>query len=69
MLRSTAVWSTLLSAGLGASYMAAANGAGIPQPDKQPMSVREGSVRGTGVTGRGHYRTRYFVGGGLHGGK
>jgi len=46
---------------------ASKTGFGVPQPDKQPMSVRENSAR---MPRAGHYRTRYFfVGGGIHGGK
>ncbi len=44
-------------------------GLGVPQPEKNPLSIREDSARGQ-RTGSGHYRTRYFfIGGGMHGGK
>lgn len=52
----------------GVSVVFSQNGVGLPRPVKSPVSIREGSVR-TSTTGAGRYRTRYFVGGGLHGGK
>ena len=52
-----------LSAG---SWWAGAVGAFAPTPEKNPPSIREGSMRGA-LTGRAG--TRYFVGGGLHRGK
>jgi hypothetical protein len=45
---------------------AGAAGLGIRKPAKNPPSVREGSQR-LGRTG--HYRSRYFMGGGIHHGK
>ena len=62
-------WSSILGVSAIMASGASANGSGLPTPSKQPVSVREGSVRGTGTNGHGHYRTRYFIGGGLHGGK
>jgi hypothetical protein len=41
-------------------------GFGVPQPSKQPVSIREGSQRPARA---GVYRTHYFVGGGIHRGK
>lgn len=41
-------------------------GVGVQPPEKNPISIREGSTR---IRRHGHYRTRYFVGGGLRGGK
>ena len=49
------------------TIMASSSGWGIPKPVKKPMSIREGSAKTKNI--RGHYRTRYFVGGGLHRGK
>lgn len=43
-------------------------GVGIPQPEKEPMSIREESARG-GAVRSGHHRTRYFIGGGFRSGK
>jgi len=62
-------WSSVFTVSAFMAVSASANGSGLPTPSKQPVSVREGSIRGTGTNGHGHYRTRYFVGGGLHGGK
>lgn len=53
---------------IGGIYWASKVGAGVPQPVKSPPSIREGSVARGPLT-RGHSRTRYFVGGGFHGGK
>ena len=41
-------------------------GWGLERPEKQPMSIREGSAK---IDGGLQVRTRYFVGGGLHSGK
>jgi len=49
----------------GTAMWAGRAGWGLTKPEKQPISIREGSVRTAG----GFYRTRYFVGGGLHRGK
>ncbi|MCM8536194.1 MAG: hypothetical protein NE334_09685 [Lentisphaeraceae bacterium] len=65
MIKGLMFWGTLLTAGFGYTYHAASSGAGIPQPKVKPPSIREGSVKNTS----GRMRTRYFVGGGLHGGK
>jgi hypothetical protein len=54
----------LLAAGTWASN----HGWGIPRPARQPVSIREGSARGA-TAAAGHYRTRYFIGGGMHRGK
>ena len=40
-------------------------GGGLAAPEVNPPSIREGSVR----VSSGRRRTRYFVGGGFHGGK
>ncbi|MCA9319543.1 MAG: hypothetical protein KDB53_02350 [Planctomycetes bacterium] len=42
-------------------------GAGVPKPERDPPSLREGSVRLAQTSGR--TGTRYFIGGGIHGGK
>ena len=39
----------------------------VQRPATKPQSIREGSARGP--IRSGHYRTRYFIGGGLHRGK
>ena len=46
------------------SVFATYRGCGLPAPVKQPVSIREGSV-----AQGGHYRPRYFIGGGFVGGK
>jgi len=56
----------LMTGLLGASLWASLVGWGIPQPLKQPISIREASARQQ--TGAGS-RVRYFIGGGLRGGK
>jgi hypothetical protein len=64
MLKALIIWGTILSSGLAFAFHAAANGTGIQQPGVNPPSIREGSVTNSSGT-----RTRYFIGGGIHGGK
>ncbi len=69
MHRSTLWLIAVMFAALLATTWAASTGFGAPQPEKNPISIREGSARGERL-GSGHYRTRYFfIGGGLHTGK
>ena len=49
------------------TVMASHSGWGVPKPVKKPISIREGSAKLKSSSG--HYRTRYFVGGGIHRGK
>lgn len=51
---------------LGGAVWASSTGFGLPQPEKNPPSIREESVR---ISGTGHHRTRYFIGGGIRRGK
>lgn len=51
---------------LAGSVWASNRGVGLPQPEKEPISIREDSAR---PLKRGHHRTRYFVGGGIFRGK
>ncbi len=51
---------------LALSVWASNRGVGLPQPEKEPISIREGSAR---PSTPGHHRTRYFIGGGIHRGK
>jgi hypothetical protein len=58
------MWGSILGSSLFFAGYAATNGLGLPQPEVNPPSIREGSTHGSkGV------RTRYFIGGGLHRGK
>lgn len=66
MNKGAAILAIIMGAALFGTSYASTKGIGVPQPDKEPPSIREGSVR---TTGSGHYRTRYFVGGGLLYGK
>ena len=52
---------------LTVTHTASREGWGIPRPIKKPLSLREGSAKLD--RRQGHYRTRYYVGGGLHRGK
>ena len=65
MVKALVIWGSIMGGILGFTFQAAANGTGIAQPSKKPPSIREGSVVGT----NGKTRTRFFVGGGLRGGK
>jgi hypothetical protein len=51
---------------VGMTVWASRVGLGLPQPEKEPPSIREGSAR---IEQAGHHRTRYFVGGGILRGK
>ena len=65
MKKSLFIWSAIFGLSTFGAINAAKNGFGLTKPSKQPMSIREGSVKSpTGST-----RTRYFIGGGIHGGK
>ena len=59
------LWTGVCSSLLGVSYMASSSGFGAQRENPAPVSIREGSVKDP----NGIYRTRYFVGGGLRGGK
>lgn len=65
MIKALSIWGTVLACTLAGTFLAASNGYGIPQPSKNPMSIREGSMK-TSSDGR---QVRYFYGGGLHSGK
>jgi hypothetical protein len=69
MQKSTIV-KLVAASGLFVSVLwASTTGFGAPQPEDEPMSVREESARGAPLS-RGHHRTRFFlIGGGIHGGK
>ena len=59
------IWGMIFSACTVGAYTASTDGIGLARPSKSPMSIREGSVKGS----NGVRRTRFFVGGGIHGGK
>lgn len=61
----TLAFAFTLILGLILTVEASVAGWGLPHPERDPPSIREGSVRVT----RGRRRARYFVGGGIHGGK
>lgn len=59
------VGSTACAAALTAlAIFASQKGWGVPQPEKEPLSIREESVRGSTSPSSGRYRTRYFLRGG-----
>lgn len=62
----TLILVALMTGLLAATSWASTSGLGLAQPEPQPPSIREGSVR---ALGSGRVRTRYFVGGGHHAGK
>lgn len=51
----------------GTATWASVKGIGAPQPEKEPMSIREQSVKGPLRTG--YIPTRYFISGGPRSGK
>ena len=57
-------WPAFFIGTAGFAVYASKTGIGLSKPAKQPLSIREASVKGTGV-----HRTRYFMGGGIHSGK
>ncbi len=66
MMKTAIVWASVFSTSMVGTWSASANGWGMPKPDKQPVSIREGSKA---LSTSGNHKTRYFVGGGIHGGK
>lgn len=53
---------------LGGAAYASSTGVGVPQPEKKPVSIREGSVRGPNSSGSNRrYRSVFMYGGFLHG--
>jgi hypothetical protein len=63
----TLLLTLLLSGSMFWGVSRSTNGYGLPQPEVNPPSIREGSVRVR--SGRHRRRSRYFVSGGFHGGK
>lgn len=57
----------LLSCGMYWGIDQSTSGSGLPRPEINPPSIREGSTRVT--SGRRRRRSRFFVSGGFHGGK
>ncbi|NOX59050.1 MAG: hypothetical protein GXP29_09365 [Planctomycetes bacterium] len=66
MNRGTLILGGVMLSILAGSVWASNRGVGLPQPEREPISIREDSARP--LTG-GHHRTRYFIGGGIHRGK
>ena len=64
--KGTLILGGALSALFAGTLWASSRGLGLPRPQKEPPSIREGSVKDP-ATGR--RRTRFFVGGGIHRGK
>jgi len=58
----------IMGLALAGSAVASSSGFGGPQPEKQPISIREGSARGnaTGNSSR-RYRSVFIAGGIYHG--
>ncbi|MCB9852347.1 MAG: hypothetical protein H6819_04565 [Phycisphaerales bacterium] len=53
---------------LAGTALASSSGFGVPQPEKQPISIREGSARGNGAnSGSRRYRPVFISGGIFHG--
>lgn len=65
MSRSGVILTVVAVALLGLASWAGSTGFGLPNPDREPPSIREGSSRPAGMVGR----PRYFAGGGIHSGK
>lgn len=66
MTRGTLILIGVMLVLMAGTIWASTVGLWLPQPDKEPVSIREGSAR---PLGSGHHSTRYFVGGGIFGGK
>jgi hypothetical protein len=58
----------IMGLALAGSAVASSRGFGVPQPEKQPISIREGSARGnaSGNSSR-RYRSVFIAGGIYHG--
>jgi len=58
----------IMGLALGGAAYASSTGMGVPQPENQPVSIREGSARGANQTGTNRrYRSVFMYGGFLHG--
>lgn len=69
MSKGSGVLALLMGGALAGSVFASTKGIGVPQPEKQPPSIREGSTAGR-INGSGHHGTRFFlIGGGPFYGK
>jgi|GEM_PF-1075242 len=69
MSKGTLVLAAVMGTLLMGSVYASTKGIGVPQPDKEPPSIREGSTAGR-INRSGHHGTRFFlIGGGPFYGK
>ncbi len=67
MGKATYIFAALMGTVTAGAGFASFSGMGLPQPKKNPRSIREGSVRNPDGTWR---RSAYFIrSGGIHGGK
>ena len=58
----------IMGLALAGSAVASSSGFGVPQPEKQPVSIREGSARGSAAAaGSRRYRSVFIAGGIYHG--
>jgi len=69
MSKGTPVLFLVMAAFAASVTWASVRGFLVKQPEKKPVSIREGSVRHHSTGRHRRRRTRYFVGGGFHGGK
>ena len=68
MSKGTTALIAVMGLGLAGSAWASSSGFGVPQPEKQPISIREGSPRGDQTGNRSRrYRTVFIAGGIFHG--
>ncbi|VAX37838.1 hypothetical protein MNBD_PLANCTO02-94 [hydrothermal vent metagenome] len=67
MGKATYIFAALMGTVTAGTGFASFSGMGLPQPEKKPKSIREGSVRNSdGRWGRSAY---FIRSGGIHGGK
>ena len=66
-VKQSLLWTVVFTFLTGLTFLAARQGVGVTKPSKEPISIREGSTKSH--SGSGRRSTRFFVGGGVHGGK
>lgn len=69
MSKGTIALIAVMGLGLAGSAWASSSGFGVPQPEKQPISIREGSARGNGTSNSSRRYRPVFISGGIFHGK
>ncbi|MCA9254499.1 MAG: hypothetical protein KDA33_02630 [Phycisphaerales bacterium] len=67
MSKGAVILVAVMGLALAGSAWASSSGFGVPQPEKQPLSIREESARGDTSGGSRRYRPVFISGGVYHG--